>query len=472
MYYQPQQAHSHKPFVQTKYYTFNGVDLNTAGTYLDTLSAANGCDSVVTLTLDVLPTATGAFTQTICANEVFTFNGVDLNTAGTYLDTLSAANGCDSVVTLTLDVLPTATGAFTQTICANEVFTFNGVDLNTAGTYLDTLSAANGCDSVVTLTLNVLPTATGAFTQTICANQTFTFNGATLNTAGNYLDTLQAANGCDSVVTLTLNVLPTSTGAFTQTICSNETFTFNGATLNTAGSYKDTLTSANGCDSVVTLTLVVNSTKATSLNQSICQGSSFTFNGQTLTAAGTYKDTLTSATGCDSVITLNLTVNPLPTKPVITQAGNVLTCSVTASAYQWSLNASTIGGATSKQYTITQSGPYTVQVTDANGCKNTSDVFNGIVTGIEDIDGTAFDCSVYPNPNNGKFTVLVSNDKASDVQITCHNVIGEIVYTGDFQMSNGQMKTELDLTTVAKGVYIVNVKANGKTTYRKITIAE
>jgi energy-converting hydrogenase Eha subunit C len=127
--------------------------------------------------LDVLPTATGAFTQTICANEVFTFNGVDLNTAGTYLDTLSAANGCDSVVTLTLNVLPTATGAFTQTICANEVFTFNGVDLNTAGTYLDTLSAANGCDSVVTLTLNVLPTATGAFTQTICANQTFTFNG-------------------------------------------------------------------------------------------------------------------------------------------------------------------------------------------------------------------------------------------------------------------------------------------------------
>jgi hypothetical protein len=453
-------------------FNFNGVDLNTAGTYLDTLSAANGCDSVVTLTLDVLPTATGAFTQTICANEVFTFNGVDLNTAGTYLDTLSAANGCDSVVTLTLDVLPTATGAFTQTICANEVFTFNGVDLNTAGTYLDTLSAANGCDSVVTLTLNVLPTATGAFTQTICANETFTFNGATLNTAGNYLDTLQAANGCDSVVTLTLNVLPTSTGAFTQTICSNETFTFNGATLNTAGSYNDTLTSANGCDSVVTLTLVVNSTKATSLNQSICQGSSFTFNGQTLTAAGTYKDTLTSATGCDSVITLNLTVNPLPTKPVITQAGNVLTCSVTATAYQWSLNATAIGGATSQQYTITQSGPYTVQVTDANGCKNTSDVFNGIVTGIEDVAGTVFDCSVYPNPNNGKFTVLVTNDKATDVQITCHNVIGEVVYTGEYQMSNGQLKTELDLTTVAKGVYIVNVKANGKTTYRKITIAE
>ena len=99
-------------------------------------------------------------------------------------------------------------------------------------------------------------------------------------------------------------------------------------------------------------------------------------------------------------------------------------------------------------------------------------MFNGIVTAIENIDGTSFDCSVYPNPNNGKFTVLVSNDKASDVQITCHNVIGEIVYTGDFQMNNGQLKTELDLTTVAKGVYIVNVKANGKTTYRKITIAE
>jgi uncharacterized protein YceK len=67
----------------------------------------------------------------------------------------------------------------------------------------------NGCDSVVTLNLIVNPTRTGTINATICSNQTYNFNGVNRNTTGSYLDTFIAVNGCDSVVTLNLTVNPT-----------------------------------------------------------------------------------------------------------------------------------------------------------------------------------------------------------------------------------------------------------------------
>ncbi|WP_216823414.1 hypothetical protein, partial [Niastella vici] len=82
------------------------------------------------------------------------------------------------------------------------------------------------------------------------------WNGNTYNAAGTYKDTLTSAAGCDSIITLTLNVNPTKTGAQTVTICNNQLpYIWNGNTYNAAGTYKDTLTSAAGCDSIVTLTL-------------------------------------------------------------------------------------------------------------------------------------------------------------------------------------------------------------------------
>jgi hypothetical protein len=94
----------------------------------------------------------------------------------------------------------------------------------------------------VTLNLIVNPTRTGIINATICSNQTYLFNGVNLNTTGSYIDTFTSANGCDSVVTLNLTVNPTSTGTINATICSNQTYLYNGVNLNTSGSYIDTFT--------------------------------------------------------------------------------------------------------------------------------------------------------------------------------------------------------------------------------------
>src|SRR5207248_5443302 len=100
------------------------------------------------------------------------------------------------------------TGSQSVTICSNKLpYLWNGNNYNAAGTYKDTLTSATGCDSIATLTLNVNPVVTGTQTFTVCSNQLpYLWNGKSFNSAGSSKDTLVSAFGCDSIVTLTLNV--------------------------------------------------------------------------------------------------------------------------------------------------------------------------------------------------------------------------------------------------------------------------
>ena len=109
------------------------------------------------------------------------------------------------------------------------------------------LSAALAvCDSIVTLNLTVNPTVTTALNQSICIGQSYSFYGNTYTTAGTYTANLLTSNGCDSVVTLNLTVSPAITSTVNEAICQGQTFAFNGTTYSTAGSYTGTFSSAGG----------------------------------------------------------------------------------------------------------------------------------------------------------------------------------------------------------------------------------
>ncbi|MBS1622816.1 MAG: choice-of-anchor J domain-containing protein [Bacteroidetes bacterium] len=445
-------------------YTFNGTTLSAAGTYYDTLTAATGCDSLVILNLTVNPLDTTTLTEAICAGTTYTFNGTTLSAAGTYYDTLTAATGCDSLVILNLTVNPLDTTTLTQAICAGSTYTFNGTALSAAGTYYDTLTAATGCDSLVILNLTVNPLDTTTLTQAICAGSTYTFNGTTLSAAGTYYDTLTAGTGCDSLVILNLTVNPLDTTTLAQTICAGSTYTFNGTTLSVAGTYYDTLTAGTGCDSLVILHLAILSADTTTIRQSICQGSGYTFGGQILTQAGTYADTMRSAGGCDSaIVRLVLTVNALPV-PTITNANTVLSTQ-TESQYQWFLNGAVIGGATSQSYTPTQNGNYTVYVTDVNGCSDTSAVYALTTIGIAELP-SGYNVKLYPNPNTGSFTLSFADAQQRDIEI--RDVIGNVLGTS----SSTESSIKFNMGDVAAGIYYMNIRQNGQSYSLKFTVAK
>ena len=169
---------------------------------------------------------------------------------------------------------------------------------------------ANGCSADLSggsmnFTFNVSDPSATTLNETICSPNSYSFNGQSYSTTGTYTATLTNAAGCDSVITLNLTVNYPNSSNVAESICFPSTYNFNGQPLSATGIYLDTLINAAGCDSIVTLNLTVKQPSASSITDTICSGNTYTFNGQSYTASGTYTATLTNAVGCDSVVTLN-----------------------------------------------------------------------------------------------------------------------------------------------------------------------
>ena len=303
-------------------YNFNGQLLTASGLYEDTLTAANGCDSINAINLIVKPNATTVLNVAACPSDLpYNFNGQSINTAGNYQSILSAANGCDSLVTLNFTVDPSSVTILNDTVCSNDLpYNFVSQSLTASGVYIDTLPNRFGCDSIITLDLIVNPTSATVLADTVCDNALpYNFVSQSLTASGVYVDTLPNRFGCDSIITLDLTVNPTSATALVDTVCSDVLpYSFVSQSLTASGIYVDTLTNRLGCDSIITLDFTVLPLSFTVINDTICADAApYLFAGLTLSQSGTFYDTLTAANGCDSLVTLNLIVNPLPPVAVL-----------------------------------------------------------------------------------------------------------------------------------------------------------
>ena len=134
---------------------------------------------------------------------------VSTSTPGTYFIAYIYGSG---VASTSVTIYPVYSIGETATICDNETFTFGSqvLDSSNAGLNTEVYQTVDGCDSIVELTLTVLPTLVENEAATICPSETYDFNGQILTSANAGLNTvvLQAANGCDSTVNLTLTVEP------------------------------------------------------------------------------------------------------------------------------------------------------------------------------------------------------------------------------------------------------------------------
>ena len=188
-----------------------------------------------------------------------------------------------------------------------------------ATTYTMTLVVEDECDNVLETTFvfnvearTVTETTTPA---TVCHGGSYHWDitGKDYSLAGEYRDTLRTANGCDSIIyTLNLTVLPDVVYETpdTATVCFGETYTWRGAARNASAS--DTLKNSLGCDSIIytlNLTVLPAVEYAPVENAKVCFGETYTWRGAARNASAS--DTLKNSLGCDSIIyTLNLTVLP------------------------------------------------------------------------------------------------------------------------------------------------------------------
>ena len=262
-----------------------------------------------------LPTASER-EATICDNETYTDADFTLTAENEGINEIVLQNqyGCDSTITLTLTVNPTYAPVFDVVICEGESYAFNGQSYTEAGTYTASLQTINGCDSVVTLNLSVTPLNNQTFNATICEGETYNENGFMANESGTYTREVVEI-GCTSIWTLNLTVLPVYAQTISATICEGESYTFNGQSYTEAGTYTASLQTINGCDSTVTLNLSVTPLNNQTFNATICQGEIYNQNGFMANESGTYTREVVE-NGCTSIWTLNLTVLPLQTETI------------------------------------------------------------------------------------------------------------------------------------------------------------
>lgn len=175
------------------------------------------------------------------------------------------------------------------------------------GTYIDSLQSVMGCDSVLVSTLTLYPNPTYGFQSvTLCAGESVTVNGNVYSANGQYQDTLQSVHGCDSILTTGVFVITPVVVNQEVHICNGSSYTFNGNTYTQEGVYFDTTTTVNGCDSINVLSLFLNAAYETSLYDTACLGAPYVFGIDTLNSSGTYVLPLVADNGCDSTVTLDL----------------------------------------------------------------------------------------------------------------------------------------------------------------------
>ena len=179
---------------------------------------------------------------------------------------------------------------------------------------------------------------------------------------------------------------------------SCDIFIWEGSTYTSSGIYHDTLTSITGCDSILTLSLTLNNTIFT--NDSLVACDSAVWNGNTYNASGVYVDTLQTISSCDSIITLNLTINNFSslslssTDSLICYGDSVQLIASGAQNYSWqtSYNISSNSVSNPLVYPLIDTS-YVLTATDSLGCFSNDTILISVIPPyLLDLGGTIDTC--------------------------------------------------------------------------------
>ncbi|KAF0236500.1 MAG: conserved repeat domain-containing, partial [Prolixibacteraceae bacterium] len=229
--------------------------------------------------------------------------------AGLHTITITDAKGCVTTATVTITEPNILTATDVQTACDSYTWIDGNTYSASNNSAIYTMVNSNGCDSIVTLNLTVLKSSSETIEATNCG--VVAVNGVEYTVSGTYIQNLTNAAGCDSTLTIIATVLNSTEGTIEVSGCG--AVTVNGTEYTVSGTYTQELQNIAGCDSTLTIiATVLNSTEET-IEVSGC--GSVTVNETEYTVSGTYIQNLINAAGCDSTLTIVATVTVCITKP-------------------------------------------------------------------------------------------------------------------------------------------------------------
>lgn len=500
---------------------FRGSFYKTDGIYKDTVNST--CDTIYILNLTTTIYTMYDVTDSICSvDDSLYFNGEYLKTAGIYYDTTVRSGNCDSITRLNLMVQycpqPCSELFISEYIegssnnKALEFYNPTNATINLSSykivvfrTSNDTLqlngSVASGDVHVIShpsaalagITSNSDETGnlyfngddriellkdgividrfgsvgvTGFFAQDLTfqrksaiKNGSLTFDAADWSVLPQNTDSLIGQHTSDCIC------VPTN-DTVTVTVCHGGSYMFDGQLRTMTGFYRDSNLNVGGCDSVIVLNLTIGDYLRDTVDATICDGDSYTFDSQTLTMTGYYSDTMQTAGGCDSISVLNLVVTTID-KTVGVSGMTITSNDADANTtYVWvdcDNNYAALSPAeTGQSFTATASGNYAVILTNGS-CTDTSVCTSLNTTNINEANNE-IGASIYPNPTNDIVNVKVS--KTDVYTLTVMDVTGKVVTN---KTVTNQL-IQLDFNGYDSGIYFITLNNKTQKTTFKLTV--
>ncbi|MFD1552344.1 hypothetical protein DNU06_11070 [Putridiphycobacter roseus] len=392
-------------------------------------------------------------------------SGLNYMLSGTFNDTIMNVGGCDSVLTIHLTINHSSSSTDSIVACNSYTWLDGITYTNDNNTATHTLTNAVGCDSVLTIHLTINHSSSSTDSIVACNSYTWLDGITYTNDNNTATHTLTNTVGCDSVITLNLRInLPTSStiitshcGAFTD---------LNGFTWTADTVITNTFVAANGCDSVQTITLTIYELTNTIDVITTCEtdytwldGNTYTSDNNTATMV--YND----ANGCDSILTLDLTFNAVDVTVNITPES--LSANQNNATYQWldcNNNYAMVTGQTGQTLAAPTISSYAVEVT-YNGCTDTSMCYNAgpNPNGISDFN-VFIQVDIFPNPSQTLVTIAWENAPEFDLEI--FDITGKKVIS-----KNGIQESKYSFNhKLPSGIYFIKINAEGQSMTQKLIV--
>jgi len=442
--------------------TNQNITISTTDEYWIEVVNYNGCSNKDTAHVSFNSIYNLDLAASICNGDFYVFGLQTLSETGTYTEVFNTVNGCDSIVELSLTVHPSFNFNESHTICDGQTYSWQGSDYTATGTYFKEFTSENGCDSIYILNLTVNPAYAYIEDHEICEGETYLWRGSDYTATGTYNENYTSVDGCDSTYTLNLTVNPVYAYTEDQEICEGESYFAGGDYQTRTGTYTDSLTTINGCDSIIVTNLTVNPIFESKIDISICEGETYSWQGNDYDTTGTYIVNLTSLSGCDSIRELSLMVyeNPIAgfTFDINDREVTFTNTSENVSSYFWDFGNSITETAENPVYTYASPGEYSVILTAySDYCGEAIDTQSvSITTGIGVIEFENL-VKIYPNPTTGIVNYEIDGFRSKEIKIEILQEEGKLVMQKLFKNANKPIVGEVNLSNKPKGIYLFKV---------------
>ena len=442
---------------------------------------------------------------------------INVTSSGNYSVIASNSNGCTASASAIVNVMenPTVTISGEPSMCVGSAtyltaeggvsyvwsngFQGSNINVSEAGTYSVIATGTNGCTSSASMAVvqYSAPEVTISGNTTVCegSNETLTASGGvsyvwstgetssaiSVNAFGIYSVTATGNGGCTSTANVTVFVAsapnPVINGNLhicdgeptTLTANGGETYMWsNGSTANSidvsnGGTYSVIATNENGCTAMAS----ANVEDGHSVTNAITENTDgeFVWNGQTYTESGNYVQTFTAANGCDSVVTLHLTVNSVQHYNIFVISNN--------NAYGTTTGTGVYEANTEIQISATANDGYEfLSWNDGNTDTLRTITVTGDATYIATFipatnieENVALEIALFPNPATDILNIT-SSETISEIEIV--NTLGQVIKRIEVNADNAVC----DVEDLKAGVYVVRIHTEGAVVSQRKFIKE